>query len=305
MRNESDFNALVVRALAVPGRAHMRPVIEMELLHYDILFVLEQAGLLDHLTFQGGTSLRLCHGAPRFSEDLDFVGGRDFTSSDMAAIKTCIEEYLGARYGLDITVREPHELKSDPEYADIRVDKWQISIITSPGRPDLPRQRIKIEIANVPAYTREPRPLVQNYDFLPDGYGDTLILTETLSEVMADKLVSLVNCDRYVRYRDIWDLRWLVQQGAVLDAVLLQKKIVDYRVENYVDRSKAMGERLPDIIHGKEFMDTLGRFIPVDVQERTLSQRKFLDFLTTETVALLEKARHAVAGGVKETEFRI
>lgn len=232
-------------------------------------------------------------------------GVRTCAPSDMAAIKTCIEEYLGARYGLDITVREPHELKFDPEYADIRVDMWQISVITSPGRPDLPRQRIKIEIANVPAYTREPRPLVQNYDFLPDGYGDTLILTETLSEVMADKLVSLVNCDRYVRYRDIWDLRWLVQQGAVLDAVLLQKKLVDYRVENYADRSKAMGERLPDIIHGKEFLDTLGRFIPVDVQERTLGQRKFLDFLTTETVALLEKARHAVVGGVKETEFRI
>lgn len=88
-----------MRWWCVPGRAHMRPVIEKELLHYDILFVLEQAGLLDHLTFQGGTSLRLCHGAPRFSEDLDFVGGRDFASSDMAAIKTCIEAYLGARYG--------------------------------------------------------------------------------------------------------------------------------------------------------------------------------------------------------------
>ncbi|HET6629122.1 MAG TPA: nucleotidyl transferase AbiEii/AbiGii toxin family protein, partial [Woeseiaceae bacterium] len=46
-----------------------RPVVEKELLHYDILFALDTEGLLDPLTFQGGTSLRLCYGAQRFSED--------------------------------------------------------------------------------------------------------------------------------------------------------------------------------------------------------------------------------------------
>ncbi len=125
---------------------------------------------------------------------------------------------------------------------------------------------------------------------------------------MVDKLVSLVslvNCERYVRYRDIWDLRWLVQQGASLEAALLQKKLLDYRVENYVERSVAMGARLPAIIQGKEFRDTLGRFIPVDVRERTLEQPKFLEYLTAETVALLARARQAVAGDVNETVFRI
>ena len=47
--DKSDFNELVERAMAVPGRTHMRPVIEKELLHYDILFVLDKEGLLDHL----------------------------------------------------------------------------------------------------------------------------------------------------------------------------------------------------------------------------------------------------------------
>ncbi|CDG92427.1 hypothetical protein XBP1_330002 [Xenorhabdus bovienii str. puntauvense] len=28
--------------------------------------------------FQGGTSLSLCYGGNRFSEDLDFAGGKDF-----------------------------------------------------------------------------------------------------------------------------------------------------------------------------------------------------------------------------------
>lgn len=305
MYKANEFDALVVRALALPGRAHMRPVIEKELLHYDILFALEQAGLLDSLTFQGGTLLRLCHGAPRFSEDLDFVGGRQFASSDMAAIKSCVEQYVGARYALEVSVREPHELREEPEYADIRVDKWQVSVITSPDRPDLPRQRIKIEIANVSAYTREPRALVQNYDFLPDGYGDVLVLAETLSEVMADKLVSLINCERYVRYRDIWDLRWLVQQGATVDAALLNHKLVDYQVSNYPQKVQQMIERLSDIIYGKEFFDTLSRFIPMEVQERTLRQQKFLNFLVVETRELLVKAQHAVTDSAAELKFRM
>jgi len=56
-------------------------------------------------------------------------------------------------------------------------------------------------------FGHEPRALNINYPFLPDGSGDTLILTETLHEVMADKRVSLVNTTGYVRNRDIWDLR--------------------------------------------------------------------------------------------------
>ena len=38
---DTDFNALVTRAMAVPGRTNMRPVVEKELLHYDILFALD------------------------------------------------------------------------------------------------------------------------------------------------------------------------------------------------------------------------------------------------------------------------
>jgi predicted nucleotidyltransferase component of viral defense system len=77
MIEPANFAARVEKAMILSGRGHMRPVIEKELLHYDILFSLDKEGLLDILTFQGGTSLRLCYGAPRFSEDLDFAGGRD------------------------------------------------------------------------------------------------------------------------------------------------------------------------------------------------------------------------------------
>jgi len=289
-----DFNAMVERAMTTPDRAQMRPVIEKELLHYDILFSLDKEGLLDPLTFQGGTSLRLCHGSPRFSEDLDFAGGPDFAGRQLKAIKSCVEHYVGQRYDLEVSVKEPAELKGEADYAGLTVDKWQIAVVTAPRRRDLPKQRIKVEVANIPAYSREPRPLLVNYDFLPDGYGDTLIITETLDEVMADKLISLVNTVRYVRHRDIWDLRWLKQHGARPNLTWVRQKIRDYGIADYPDKLAAMWQRLPDIVHGSQFRQEMARFIPTEVQERTLKKDKFYDFLVVEIRDLLQDLKRAL-----------
>lgn len=298
MRNEiENFNSLVDRAMNTPGRAHMRPVITKELLHYDILFALDKDGLLDKLTFQGGTSLRLCYGAPRLSEDLDFVGGKDFVTAMLIAMKNCLEKYIGSRYGLDITVKAPNEMSSIPEYEEIKIDRWQIKVTTAPERKDLPKQKVKIEVGNVPAYSREPRPLLQNYDFLPDGYSDTLVLVETLDEIMADKCISLVNNQKYVRHRDIWDLHWLKRQGATLNANYIQSKIRDYKADNYLGKLDDRAAHLEDIIHGKAFRDEMSRFIPMDIQERTLQKEKFLVYLTNEIQQLLSKVRHLITVG--------
>lgn len=282
-----NLNQLVDRAMRDSKLANMRPVVTKELLHYDILFSLEKDGLLDDLTFQGGTSLRLCHGAPRFSEDLDFVGGTDFSGIKAHGFKNCIEKYLGERYGLEVTVKEPKDMALEERYADINIDKWQVRITTSPERKDLPKQKIKLEIANVPAYSRVPLAIRQNYDFLPDGYEDMLIMTETLDEIMAYKLVSLPSCEKYIRHRDIWDLRWLKQHGAKINREFVLAKIRDYKVENYPEKLANMIQHLNEIIHGKAFMDEMSRFIPMDVQERTLLKPKFLEHLVHEDKALL------------------
>jgi predicted nucleotidyltransferase component of viral defense system len=297
MASAIDFNALVERAMQVGNRSHMRPVVEKELLHFDLLFALDQAGLLDLLTFQGGTSLRLCYGARRFSEDLDFAGGRDFSTIRMLNMKSCIQRYVGERYGLEVTVKEPKELAQRPEHRNVQVHKWQIRVVTAPARPDLPTQMIKIEVANIPAYTRMPQQLRQNYNFLPDGYSDLVIMVESLDEIMADKLVALVDCTAYIRHRDIWDLHWLQQQGAKIDGVLVRNKLRDYGAADYDTKVKNFVVRLPGIIHGKDFRDQMSRFIPLDVQQGTLLKEKFLTLLENETVALLGSAAQ-LAGGV-------
>lgn len=290
MADVADFDVLVERAMQAGHRAHMRSVIEKELLHYDILFALDQAGLLDQLTFQGGTALRLCYGSQRFSEDLDFVGGSDFAAEKLRDIKSCVVDHVGKRYGLEVHVKEPKELAQEPENRHVNVHKWQIGVTTAPERRDLPRQMIKIEVAGVPAYTRTPQSLRHNYDFLPDGYGDLVILVESTDEILADKLVSLVACTAYIRHRDIWDLYWLQQQGARIDPVLVRNKIRDYGLAGYSALAAQLIDRLPAIIRGKEFRDQMSRFIPQDVQERTLLKDKFLALLLRETELALHSA---------------
>lgn len=282
-----DFDALVARAMAIPGRTRMRPVVEKELLHYDILFALDREGLLDGLTFQGGTSLRLCHGAPRFSEDLDFAAGIHFQEPQLLALKGCLEQYLGSRYGLAVRVKEPSEQRESKSAVNVR--RWQVSIETAPERPDMPHQRIRLEIANVPAHTRELRPLRHNYDFLPDGYDETLIHMETLTEIFADKLIAYP-ASPYPRYRDIWDLQWLAQRGAQPEPELLAAKVADYGLQDYSGCLERAIMSLPERIGSRGFQDTLSRFLPDDTLGRTLHRAGFLDYLTSTVGGHLERA---------------
>lgn len=304
MSKRIDFDTLVTEAIQQNGLAGLRPVVEKELLHYDILFCMSEAGLLKSLTFQGGTSLRLCYNSNRFSEDLDFAGGTEFCSADLAEMKECIEHYLGNRYGLEVTVKEPKELRNEPAYSEVNVDKWQISVTTALERRDIPRQRIKIEIANITAYTRTVRQLVRNYSVLPDGYSDILINVETLDEVMADKLVAFPASTKHIRYRDMWDLVWLKQQGAVLRSDLVSKKLLDYRLVDFNEKLLVRIDSLPNIIGSGDFHQEMKRFIPATVYETSLGKEGFSLFLRdTLTELLMQLKRELYEKGDKTESF--
>jgi hypothetical protein len=218
-------------------------------------------------------------------------------------MKACIEKYIGKRYGLEVTVKEPKELREDPQYAELSIEKWQVAVVTSPERKDLPKQKIKLEIANVPAYTKDPLPLLVNYDFLPDGYSDTLILTETLDEVMADKIISLPATTRYVRHRDIWDLAWLQQQGAQLNIDLVRYKIADYKLDAYEAMLSGLIERLPALVSSSEFTGEMKRFLPTDVFERTLAKEKFQIYLRNTLLTLFRSVESQLLGNTPAPDF--
>lgn len=80
-----------------------------EYLQARILLVLQEAGGMIPLAFQGGTALRFLFGLPRFSEDLDFALERpDRGSVDLARVGERVVEHL-TREGYEVVTRRKTE----------------------------------------------------------------------------------------------------------------------------------------------------------------------------------------------------
>ncbi len=270
-----DF-AAYARQLAIENKTQMMlPVIEKELLHYEILRAMGEAGLLSSLTFQGGTCLRLCYGAARYSEDLDFAGGTDFEAADLSELKDCITQALPARYAVNLRVNEP---KSNTAL----VKKWRIRIDTTPEQPDLPAQKISLEVAAIAAYTRQPQMLRLNYNGLPSSYEDIIVVAESLEEILADKLEAFI-CSHHIRYRDLWDLYWIMRRpGIDLNRAhdLRKEKERDYGEQaQFAQGFVRVTEQLDSIVNSAEFNAEMRRFLPADTLEKTVSRAEFKELL--------------------------
>lgn len=297
-----NFAKLVDLAIT-PGSEGLRPVIEKEILHYDILFALDRENLLGDLTFQGGTCLRLCYESPRFSEDLDFVGGFDFTQDRLMKIRECVMDHIGTRYGLEVDVKNPKQMSEEVTYWGLKTDRWQVAVTTNAGRADLPRQKIKLEVANVPAHTSTLRPVNRNYNFLPPSYQDLLVPSETKNEIMADKVVSLSACRHYIRYRDIWDLQFLKRSKAVLDPGLVETKIRDYQSDDFKTSLGEMRDDVRKIAMSDTFKNEMIRFIEPASRARTLDKPGFFEYLGDTVSEILSEAYDTLYEPVPEFDY--
>ena len=206
-----DYKAMAAGIVLAGGEGmgNLLPVVEKELLHYRILDAMMREGFFSSLVFQGGTSLRLCHGSPRYSEDLDFAGGTSFDMDTLKGLGSCISDSLSGM-GDDVTVR----VKEPRPDADGLTRRWRIAIRTAGQRRDLPSQTIKLEVASIPAYEPQHRPALVNYPMFPALSGQIILDVESPTEILADKLLSYA-CASHLRRRDLWDMCWLASRGDV------------------------------------------------------------------------------------------
>ena len=209
----------------------------------------------------------------------------------MGKLKTCLETRIGKAFDLNVTVSNKPSKVGEDAVPHVRVDKWWISIETAPENPSMSRQRIKLEIANIPAHTRQLVPIRDNYGFL--GGSTVLVNAETLIEVMADKVLAFptslldnkgrpVSSDsNKIRHRDIWDLAWIT-------------KIGDYGVEGYPDWLDRAIEQIPQIVKSREFKAQMTRFIDSATLTKTLANDAYLDYLDTTVRSLFIQMRAAL-----------
>jgi predicted nucleotidyltransferase component of viral defense system len=283
----SLFDRLVDEALrATPDLAPLRAVVEKELLHHDILREMGAAGMLSRLTFIGGTCLRACHGSPRLSEDLDFAGGTGFSHKSLADLGRILVDRLETKYALKVNVTEP--------VRDTAVDTWKLTVVTRPGRRDLPPQKIHIDISAVPGHDRRPMMLRNTYG-VDMGTTGLILQTESREEILADKVVALAFRPNRIKNRDLWDIAWLRQRGVELPASLLPIKIADHR-RTPVEFASQLRERLADLKTNsatrKAFVAEMQRFLPPRLADETLSRDDFWTYLVD---LLGEESRLALA----------
>lgn len=120
---------------------------------------------------------------------------------------------------------------------------------------------------------------------------------------MADKLISFPATMARIRYRDMWDLVWLHQQGVKPNAQLAMKKTVDYKIDNeFKTLLQSRIESLPELVQSKEFNDEIKRFLPLEVVERTLNNQDFLLYLETTLYELMKSVQSDMYGDRRERQ---
>jgi predicted nucleotidyltransferase component of viral defense system len=284
----SLFDELVDEALRSRGDlSSLRPVVEKELLHHDILREMSEAGLLAGLTFIGGTCLRACYGSPRLSEDLDFTGGSLFQRGDLAELGSILTERLRTRYGLPVRVSEPVKTGGN-------VSTWKLVIETRPGQKHLPAQRIHLDICAIPSHDPHPMMLRMLYG-IDLGTSGLILQAQSREEILADKIIAVALRENRLKNRDLWDIAWLAQQGIELPAHLIPLKIRDHKREA-TDFITLLEERLVTLNTQPEiraaFMKEMRRFLPAAIVRDTLEQDSYWAYLTR---VVTELGRSAVA----------
>lgn len=286
-----DFKAYAEELAREQSRQQMAPVIEKELIHYEILDALDENGVLGQMTFQGGTCLRLCYGALRYSEDLDFAAGGSFDTLHPEKIASVLSSALERRFDVRVRVKAPHDKAG---LAGIGVKRWWIIVDTALERPDLPSQHIKLEIADVPSYTRSIKRLSLHYPKLPSSYDTILVPCQSLEEILADKVIAFANSKKSVRYRDLWDIPWIwnrIGQSPRDLPELVATKHRDYQCETpLVEFLREGAARAGQFVRSNEFLLQMRRFIPEDVIERTLERPEYITVMANELLNVYESS---------------
>jgi len=177
-----------------------------EILQEIALYGLWMTGFFELAAFQGDTSLRILHGMPRFSEDLDFIlkepdPGFEW-SVYLNGMVACFEEF-----GLTVEILDKSRMDQRIKKALLKDSSTglQFNLNFSSGR--LRKiQKIKFEIdVNPPEYSNF------EYTYL-DFPLDFEVCHQDLPSNFALKLHAML-CRPYVKGRDWYDFNWYIKKN--------------------------------------------------------------------------------------------
>jgi len=268
-RLETDLLHQKAAALS-RNSSSLEQTIVKELLHYDIIEALYKSDIAKEIVFQGGTALRLCYGAFRYSEDLDFVlkNTDTFTPELMNAFNHVFIQSIKKKYGLKAQVDTP-KLKASDETKNVDVKKWTAKILLPSTHMRQPK--INIEIANVPSYDHSIVMVKDNYSQTVGGSMVAALNVESKTEILADKLIAVAG-RAYFKARDFWDIKYLIDDKNTLNTSLVHRKIKDYNIQDFQKKFDDKVKLLDDAAIRLQFIQEMERFLDVDMVQMMQKQ---------------------------------
>lgn len=253
-----------------------------EILQEVALYGLWRADFFAVAAFQGGTCLRILHGLPRFSEDLDFIlrtpdrkfqWNPFFETLEMVMAEFGIRCELADRGNMDRAVRQ--DILKDDSFAG----QLNLSFFNSQNKRTL---KIKLEID-----TQPPDGSAFKYHYL-DFPLDFELCAQTLSSNFSLKTHALL-CRPYIKGRDWFDFNWYLSQSIIPDLPLLENALHQYGPWSgksiHIDHdwlNTALSERIRSI-DWKKAAEDVAPFLPDAYQQslRLWSRQFFIEKLET------------------------
>lgn len=192
-----------------------------EILQEIALYGLWRGDFFDLALFQGGTSLRILHGLPRFSEDLDFLLRSPDPQFAWAPFLEVLTDVFN-QFGLKLEAVPKERMEGAVRQAvlkDTSVANQLDLTFAGAGRPRIIKIKLEID-TNPPALSGEATTFL---DF-PSDYE---VRHQDLESNFALKIHALL-CRGFVKGRDWYDFSWYVSKGVKpnllhLQAALIQK----------------------------------------------------------------------------------
>lgn len=182
------------------------------------MFALWRVDFFEVAAFQGGTSLRILHKLPRFSEDLDFILKETDRTFDWDRYLGPLSEGL-REFGLHSQVLNKSRMDQAVRKAVLKDDsisnQLNLSFIQGPSGRSL---KIKLEVDVDP-----PAGSGFDYSYL-DFPLDFEVCHQDLSSNFALKIHALL-CRSFVKGRDWFDFAWYVKQNVSPNYRLLEAAI--------------------------------------------------------------------------------
>jgi len=192
-----------------------------EIIQEIALYALWRADFFKVAAFQGGTSLRILHGLPRFSEDLDFMlkeADPAFNWTDyLKPLLACLEEY-----GLQSEVLPKGKMDKRVRRAVIKDNSISNQLKLSFYRQHQGQKiNIKLEIDVAP-------PAASGYEYrYLDFPLDHEVCHQDLPSNFALKIHALL-CRGFLKGRDWYDFNWYTKQKITPNLLHLQNALVQF-----------------------------------------------------------------------------